>query len=269
MNGHNHYRIGSYLLIGFAALLALVTVLTEEPQWYLESPLLMLSVSAVIAGIFLFALGGDESIDARLAGRLSMQGIPALGHIIQDLGGYGAATILPPGGQDGRVMQFIPTRPDRGATIAMDGGGFAYRNGSTGTLGTPLAAPLLEGLKRENGLTLPGEDNLLMGAIREVCEDLISVAERVEIKREGNTMTFYLHNYLLLPGCISLREVSPEFCTLCPCSICSLIACMIAEGLKCEVSLDQVTLDDTGRSSRMNIQYTLTTGTTEVPVWGD
>lgn len=255
-NRTSNFWIGSYILAGFAAFLAVVVVLTEEPQWYLESPILMLSVSAAICAILLFAIGEEGTIDARLASRLSMQGIPALGRIIQDLGGYGTATIIPPDDPDGRVMQFIPIRPD-GRPVATDGGGFSYHHGQAGTLAPPLAAPLLDSLKRENGLSLPAEESLLMGAIREVCEDLISVADRVDATSEGGVATIHLHNYLLYSGCVSRREASPESCTLCPCSICSLIGCMIAEGLACEVSLHQVVLDDTGRSPSMRVQFAL------------
>ncbi|WP_292394574.1 hypothetical protein [Methanoculleus sp. UBA303] len=262
MDRYNHYKISSYLLIGFALLLILAALLTD-PQGYMQSPLLMLSATGFIGGAFLFALGGDESIDARLASRLSVQGTSALGHIISDLGGYGAGVFLPPESEGGRIMQFIPIQSDC-SSFAADGGRFAHHNGITGILTFPLAASLLEDLKRDSDLVLPQEYSLLMGAIQEVCEDLLSVAGRVDVRREGNTVTFDLRNYLLISGCASLREASPEFCALCPCSICSLIACMITEGLKCEVSLNRVTLDETARSPCMSIRYILTTGT-EMP----
>ncbi|MDV2481662.1 hypothetical protein F8E02_06515 [Methanoculleus sp. Wushi-C6] len=249
-----HYRIGSYILVGFAVLL-FVAVLFADPR-RMESPTLMLSASSFIAGVFLFALDGDASIDARLASRLSLQGISALGGIIRDLGGSGAAVFLPPDGDGGKVMQFIPTQPAFRSVLG-DGGGFACHDGSTGTLSRPLAAPILEDLKSSDALVLPSEFGPLMGAVREVCEDLLSVADRVTVKRESDTVLVSLHNYLLYPGCASLRETSPEFCMLSPCSICSLIACMIAEGLACEVSLAGVTLDDAAGSRRMEIRYAL------------
>jgi len=253
-NRYIHYRIGSYLLIGLAILI-LVVVLVKDPQ-YMQSPLLMLSAASFIGGVFLFAVSGGESIDTRVANRFSLQGISALGRIVRDLGGSGAAVFLPPDGRAREVMQFTPTQP-ASRPILGDGGGFACHKGSTGTLSRPLAAPLLEDLKRDDALVLPAEYGLLTGAIREVCEDLLSVAGRVDIKREGDTILVSLHNYLLFPGCASLREVSPEFCILSPCSICSLIACMIAEGLSCEVSLEQVTLDDATGSHRVEIRYLL------------
>lgn len=258
MDRYKRYRISSYFLIGVAVLI-LLAVLYTDPLGYMQNPLLMLSVTSLIGGVFLFALGGGESVDARLASRLSLQGIPALGRILRDLGGNGAAVFLPPDSPDGKVMQFIPTQPVSGRFFR-DGGGFAYHNGNTGTLSPPLAGPVVDDLKRDSDLVLSSEYSLLMGAIREVCEDILSIADRVDIRRDGDTVIFNLHNYLLYSGCASLREESPEFCILCPCSICSLIACMIAEGLKCEVSLNCVTLDDTGRSPRLGIRYTLKGG---------
>lgn len=255
MDRYKHYRISSYLLIGFAVLL-LLAVLLEDPQGYMQNPLLLLSATSFIGGVFLFALGGDDSIDAQLASQLSLQGISALGRTIRNLGGYGAAVFLPPESPDGKVMQFIPTQPACRPFLG-DGAGFAYHNGSTGTMTHPLASPILEDLKRDNDLILPSEYGLLMGAIREVCEDLLSVVDRADIRRDGDRVIVTLRNYLLIPSCASLREASPEYCALCPCSICSLIACMIAEGLTCEVSLDRVALDDTARGHRMEIYYTL------------
>jgi hypothetical protein len=258
---HERYRIGASLLMGFAFLLLIAALVTD--QWrYMQTPLFMLSTTCFIGGAFLFAFGGGESVDARLASRLSLQAIPALGRIIQNLGGYGAAIFLPPDSPDGKVMQFTPTQPACRPFLG-DGGGLAYHDGSTGTITHPLAGPVIEDLKRDNDLSLPSEYGLLMGAIREVCEDLLSVADRVDIRRDGDTVIVNLHNYLLFPGCASLRKESPEVCMLCPCSICSLIACMIAEGLKCEVSLNCITLDDTGCSPGMEICYTLKMDTGE------
>lgn len=251
MNGYNHYRIGSYLLIGFAPLLILAAILTD-PQEYMQSPFLMLSATCFIGGGFLFALSGDKPIDARLAGRLSVQGIPALGHIIRDMGGSGPAVFLPPESEGGRVMQFTSTRSDY-RSFATEGDGFAYHNGSTGILTPPLAAPLLDDLKNDNDLALPKDYSLLMGAIREVCEETLSVTEWMDIQREGDRVIFTLHNYLLFSGCASLHAESPEFCMLCPCSICSLIACMIAEGLGCEVSLNRTALEDADHSIRVEL----------------
>ena len=252
------HRIGASLLMGFSVLLLIAALLTD--QWrYMQTPLFMLSTTCFIGGVFLFVFGGGESVDAQLASRLSLQGIPALGRVIRGLGGYGAAIFLPPESPDGKVMQFTPTQPACQPLFG-DGGGLAHHDGSTGTLSLPLASPVIEDLKRDNDLFLPSEYGPLTEAIREVCEDLLCIADRVEMRRDGDMVTVNLHNYLLLSGCASLRKESPEVCMLCPCSICSLIACMIAEGLTREVSLDCITLDDAGRSPGMKIRYILVAG---------
>ena len=253
---YNHYRAGAYLLTGFAPLLILAALLTD-PRGTCKA--LSHAERPVLSGNPPLCARGGDSVDTRLASRLSMQGILALGDIILDLGGDGAAIFLPPENDGGRVMQFIPIRSTCRSYQA-DGGGFTHHSGSVGTLNPPLAATILDDLKRDNDLILPREYSLLMGAIREVCEDLLSVTGRVEVRRKGDTVTLDLHNYLLLSACTHRREVSPASCTLCPCSICSLIACMIAEGLGCEVSLSQVALDETARPPLMRVHYTLMEG---------
>jgi hypothetical protein len=117
----------------------------------------------------------------------------------------------------------------------------------------PLASAMLESLHRDYALDLPSEPRLLMGAVREVCEDVLPVARRVDAWRNDGTFTFTLHQYLLFPGCVTRREASPECCSLCPCSICSLIACMMAEGLRCGISLNRVDLDTSDRSLRVEL----------------
>ncbi len=259
---YNRYTIGVYLLIGFAPLFILAALLMD-PEGYLQSPFLMLSATCLIGGVFLFALGRGDFVDAQLASRFSMQGIPALDNTILVLGGNRAAIFLPPDSNEGSVMQFIPIQSNYRVSRG-DEGVLIYHDGSVGTLHPPLAAPILDDLKRDNDLILPHEYSRLTGAIREVCEDLLSVVDRVEVRREGDTVTFDLHNYLFLPTCISRREASSTSCMLCPCSICSLIACMISEGLGCEVNLSQVVLDETARSPFMRVHYIFAKGA-EVP----
>ncbi len=246
---YKNYKIGAYLLIGFAALLFLAALLID--RWgSLQPLLLMLSATTFAGGAFLFALGGDDPVHAAIAGQFSLQGISTLSGIIRDRGGRGTAVFLPPKSDGGTVMQFIPTIRSSGSyTGGADG--TALCNGGSGILIAPLAGFILEDLKRDNDLVLPAEYALLAGAVREVCEDLISVADRVDIRREGDLITVTLQNYRFLSGCVARREASSESCTLCPCSVCSLIMCMMAEGLGCEVRLKQVDLDEGERSVRV------------------
>jgi len=248
---YNRYRIGSYLLMGFGALL-LFAALFMDIWEFTHYMLLMLSSTCFIGGVFLFVLGRDEPLNSKFVNRLSTQGISTLGQIIRDQCNYGTALILPTDSKEGRIMQSIPTLNSNGRP-ARGGHEFVYCDGGTRTLIVPLAAPILEDLKRDNDLTLPSEYSLLMGAIREVCEDTLSVTDRMDIQREGDRVVFTLHNYLLYSGCASLHAASPEFCVLCPCSICSLIACMLAEGLGCGVSLTRTVLDNADRSLRVEL----------------
>lgn len=261
----NNYRIGSYLLISFAALLLMVALFANIWE-FTHYILIMVGSTCFIGGVLLFVLGRDEPVNVKFIGRLSTQGISTLGQIIRDQNNHGTALFLPADSREGRVMQSV-TAPVSPEIPASEGNGFVYCNGGSRTLITPLASPLLDDLKHDYGLTLPSDYSLLMRAIKELCEETLSITDRMDIRREGDRVILTLHNYLLYSGCASLHATSPGLCTLCPCSICSLIACMIAEGLGCEVSLNRTVLDDTDRSLRVELSCAFAKDT-PLPAYG-
>lgn len=247
---HTKYRIGSSLLIGLAFLLIFAAMLND---WQLQSfyLLLMLSATGFIGGAFLYAIGGDEHTAADLlASQISLQGSFAAGRPVHKMCGFGKAIFLPPDGEDGKVMQFVPAQKSRG-WFAADTDVFPYRHNSRGTLISPPAISILEDLKRDSDLVLPSTFPLLMGAIREVCEDVLFLTDRADMHRDGDMLAVTLKNYRFFSGCASHREASPECCEVYPCATCSLIACIIAESRNCRVSIGRVTLDSADRSLRL------------------
>jgi len=244
MNGYITYKAGSYVLIGVASLLLIAGLLTDR-WYYTHYTLLMLGLTGMFGGAFLFTIGRDERVAAQHPDQLSPQRLSG-----QD--DHGAAVYLPPDCAGGKVMQFIPAdaacRSPAGETDESD-----YHSGRRGTLIVPQACAVLEDLKRENSLILPREYSLLMGAVREVCEDLLVIADRVDAKREGNVVALQLHNYRFFQNCASHHRKSPGSCILCPCTTCSLLACMVAEGLSSEVRLNRAALDDSDCSLHIEL----------------
>jgi hypothetical protein len=72
----------------------------------------------------------------------------------------------------------------------------------------------------------------LLEMIREVGEDVLEVADRVTAQQGSSTITVTLDGYRLIRGCMAVSAESPKCCTANPCPVCSLIACLLAEGLK-------------------------------------
>jgi len=252
-------RAPAYSFMLFGSLLLALALLTDQPI-DVRYILILVGATGFFSGGFLVALGSDRPVEAGLAGEIAAGGALATGTLVHALGGRGNAIFLPPDNEHDRVMQWIPAPASGGMAVMGPGSIFVHRNGIQGIRITPLAGSLVARLKGEYGLVLPAESGLMTGAIREVCEDVLPVARRVDAHTDGDRFVVMLHGYQLSSGCASVHASSPERCLLCPCSTCSLIVCMIAEGLGREVVLERIVLDSAGRSLRVELSCIPGTG---------
>jgi hypothetical protein len=248
----NTSRTPAYIFMIFGSLLLALALLTNLPI-DVRNILILVGATGFFSGGFLVALGSNRPVEAELAGEIAAGGALATGSLVHALGGRGNATFLPPDNEHDRVMQWTPAPAAEGMGLMGSGDIFVHRNGTRGIRITPLAGSLIARLKGEYGLVLPAESGLMTGAIREICEDVLPVARRVDAHTDGDRFVVMLHGYQFSSGCASVHESSPELCLLCPCSTCSLIACMIAEGLGREVVLDRIVLNSAGRSLRVEL----------------
>jgi hypothetical protein len=154
---------------------------------------------------------------------------------------------VPPEREGDPVMQFVPATATASPGNAQD---VAYIGGKSvrGQYVVPSGMQLLELLKRSYSLRLPVREGDVLTAIQEVCEDVIEVADRViPVRREGYVLV-ELQNYRLLSICTELKQDFPVCCRVAPCPICSLIACMLTEGLGLTCSLEHVHVEPEARS---------------------
>lgn len=154
---------------------------------------------------------------------------------------------LPPEREGDNILQFIPATATASPQESKD---VAYIGGRSmrGQYLVPSGMQLFEMLKRSYSLRLPVREEDVLTAIQEVCEDVIEVADRViPVRREGYILV-ELQNYRLLSICTELKQDFPVCCRVHPCPICSLIACMLAEGLGLTCSLEHVHVEPGARS---------------------
>jgi len=154
---------------------------------------------------------------------------------------------LPPEREGDAIMQFIPASATSSPQESRD---VAYIGGKpvNGAYVVPSGMQLFEMLKRSYSLRLPVREADVLTAIQEVCEDVIEVADRViPVRREGYIL-IELQNYRLLSICTELKQDFPVCCRVHPCPICSLIACMLTEGLGLTCSLEHVHVEPDARS---------------------
>ncbi len=146
---------------------------------------------------------------------------------------------MPPEHEGEAVRQFVPEStmvPWTGSTEVVSIGGRPVR----GHFQVPTGTQLFELLKRSYSLRLPVKEEAVLTAIQEVCEDVLEVADRVIPARREGYILVELQNYRLLSICTELKQDFPVCCRVHPCPICSLIACMLAEGLGLTCTLEHV-----------------------------
>ena len=154
---------------------------------------------------------------------------------------------LPPEREGDSVIQFIPASATASGQESAD---VAYIGGRPirGQYREPSGMQLFEMLKRSYSLRLPVREEAVLTAIQEVCEDVLEVADRViPVRREGYIL-IELQNYRLLSICTDIKQDFPVCCRVHPCPICSLIACMLTEGLGLTCSLEHVHIEPDARS---------------------
>jgi hypothetical protein len=154
---------------------------------------------------------------------------------------------LPPEREGDGIMQFVPApataSPQESKDVAFIGGKSVH-----GQYRVPSGMQLFDMLKRSYSLRLPVREEDVLTAIQEVCEDVLEVADRVvPVRREGYVL-IELQNYRLLSICTELKQDFPVCCRVHPCPICSLVACMLTEGLGLTCSLEHVHVEPDARS---------------------
>jgi hypothetical protein len=172
---------------------------------------------------------------------LPVGGTIAVSRMCADLGVQGDAWFVP---ADGSVREVIPVTDALPDPLPEDATYLTGENGS-GVMLPPAGLPLLVQLEQSSGLRLPPDEPALLASIGEVCTDVLEVADSVETSHEGDAVIVGLRGYRLIAGCEQVRKESPKCCTMHPCPVCSLVACMYAKGTGRPVMISRVIVENT------------------------
>ena len=224
----NPFYQASLILVVAAVILVAVAILTDRND--LTSAALVISaVVCLITGIFLTLLSSSEPLDSRYISLLPVQGCINLCSVCADLGISGNACMLP-AGKDGRTrtMQFIPVAGYNGSAVTGDS--FVTGQDTAGLVTVPNGEPLFREMREQNHLVVPKglADTLVL--LKELGEGVLEIADRVTAETDGPVITVKLEGYRLIGGCKAVAAESPKVCTANPCPVCSLFACLLAEG---------------------------------------
>jgi hypothetical protein len=234
----NDYFLAGSVLIVTAAVLLVITVFSGRGD-LTTATIVLAGTSCFIAGVFILTLSKGEPLDTGMVSLLTVAGTVNVSRMCADLGVQGDACFIP---VNGTVKEVIPVSDTIPPQLPENG---SYITGETGNgvMVTPAGMPLLTYLKQKHGLRLPSESDALLSAIGEVFTDVLEVADSVQTTAEGDSIIVSLQGYRLISGCEQVMKESPKCCTMHPCPVCSLIACMYAMGTGQPVTISRVSIE--------------------------
>ncbi|MCQ8893777.1 MAG: hypothetical protein NQU46_04005 [Methanolinea sp.] len=236
------YAVPGVVLLGAAATVILVATLTNRGD-LTSATLFLCGFATFLAGIFMFSFSQAEPLDPRVASLLGVPGMVNQCRVCADLGVRGDAWFLPSPGGDGPIREFVPVGGND-LPGSLPDFSFVTGDGAKGVLFVPAASALLDYSEKELSLSIPSTEREVISAVRELCEDALELADRVEIVRDGDTLVMSVRGYRLSAGCRVIAGQSPKCCSMHPCGICSLVACILARGLNIPWQAAHVSLDE-------------------------
>jgi hypothetical protein len=224
----NPYYKASLVLVAAAVILVAVAILTDRRD-LTSAALVISSMVCLVTGIFLATFSGTEPLDIRYVSLLSVQGCINLCRVCADIGISGNACFLP-AGRNGRTqtMQFIPVAGYDGSPL--QGDSFVATPTAAGLVTVPSGEPLYREIREQDHLVIQKEMPDIAALLSEVGEEVLEIADKVTTEANGPVVTVTMEVYRLIGGCLAVSAESPKCCTTNPCPVCSLFACLLAEG---------------------------------------
>jgi hypothetical protein len=244
MKGYLNGSGGGAALIGAAALLLVVAVLTGRGDMT-SATLVLVGVGCFIGGVFILTQYQGTSVPSWIAGLAAADPVIDLTRLCTDLGLQGDAHLFP---RDGEIVQIVPVGDLPPTALPSDDYSFISGEYGGGVQLLPPGRLLYDRLVSDYHLVVPRGEEGLCTAIREVGEEVLDIAEKVEAVPDGDLIVVRLSGYRLFDGCTAIRAASPKCCTMIGCPTCSLFACMAVVGLGRPCKIEHVSTDGKERS---------------------
>ncbi|HUU74807.1 MAG TPA: hypothetical protein VMW63_01825 [Methanoregulaceae archaeon] len=246
---YNDYQVSAIVLLAASLLLLLAATVLNRSD-LTSATLFLCGVASFMAGIFLLTFSKSDPVDTSIVSLLPVMGNINISRILSDLGVKGKAWFIPVEGSDYKIKEFIPVSEGIPNSISSDFS-FIIDGSEPGIQVIPDAIPLLDLLVERHGYHTPGGENETFTAIKEISEDILEFCDSAEVTKDGDSVIIGIKGYRLYPGCRYVALESPKICTMHPCGICSLAACIMAEGLSIPIKIDYIGIDDATRSLRI------------------
>jgi hypothetical protein len=218
----------------FALGIALLVFWLATRDGSTQSSLLLLAGLTILAiAILLYYLSPSRFLRGEVADAIAITGVLDLGRILSSLLIEGRG-IYVPASEAGRTKVFVPVA-GAPAEVPLSGGIFISGAGK-GILLDPPGYGLLS-CSRLICPTLTEEG--LENEIADILENGLELARKVTVKREGDSVTVSMVDLANAGLCSTVRKENPRLCTQMGCPICSFAACMVADGLRRRVRIEE------------------------------
>jgi hypothetical protein len=206
------------------------------------SMLLLLAGVAVIAlAILLYFLSPARFLRAEVSDALALSGMANIDKLLASLL-VETRGIYIPAARAGTTRLFLPVsgEPALASLPSATGGLFVTPGkGAGGIMLEPPGYRLLAYL-REIGATFSDEG--LENDLKDALENSLELASHAAVRREGDEVRVTMGNLANAGMCEAVRKERPGTCTQTGCPVCSLVACMVAEGTGRPVRIDQASV---------------------------
>lgn len=235
----------AFILLGLAVFILVLVGLTGRGD-ITTATLILIAFASFVSGVFILTFTREHGIEADTAALLGVPGIINLSRISADLGVQGNAAFLPAAAtMPAPVMQFNPVSGYTAVTPQTDTS-FIISEDNGGVLTVPAGWYLLRTLEGAEQLRCPQDTSGLAAAMKEVAEDVLEIASRVEVTFQEGRFFITLNDFTLVRGCRIAGEESTRCCTMFPCPVCSLFACMAVRGTGGTYTIEEVSPDRKG-----------------------
>jgi hypothetical protein len=137
----------------------------------------------------------------------------------------------------------------------VEGDSFVANPNTAGLVTVPSGEPLYREIRENEHLVIPKELPDIAALLREVGEEVLEIADKVTTETDGPVITVTMEVYRLIGGCLAVSAESPKCCTTNPCPVCSLVACLLAEGTGRIVQVERCSAD--AAEERVTAVFTL------------
>ncbi len=250
---YNDYGVAAALLFAASAISLGVALLTDRGD--ISSAALVLSgTTCFLAGVIFLSFSREDPPDPRYISLLPAGGMIAVTRLCADLSVTGNACFIP--GQQGHYGSMVVPAGEAVPPLPKEDFSYIHAPGGDAVLLYTSSGPVLSVLSRTNGFVLPSTADDLPTAAKDLYCSLLEVADTVEVRNDGSTVTFVLGRFRLIDGCLLVRGESPRVCTVYPCPVCSFAGLLAASSTGRTCRIDQT--DPDRKNMTMTVVFSFT-----------